>query len=445
MKARLLIVDDDAAIRASLAERFAARGYAVSTAGSGAEALEQARRGVELVLLDLMLPRGDGLWVLGKLREEELTPTVVVITAHGSVTKAVEAMRAGAYDFLEKPFEPGLVEEALRRALERSRLVAQNRALRARERAGEPIAADARMQRVLETARRAAQSDATVLLLGESGTGKEVVAQALHRWSGRADGPFVAVNCAALAESLLESELFGHEKGAFTGAHERRIGCIEAAHGGTLFLDELGDTSPALQAKLLRVLETHTLERVGGSRAIEVDLRVVAATHSDLKARVAAGSFRADLYYRLNVIALEIPPLRERPDDVAALARHFVAELAREVKRPGLTLADEALARLRAHAWPGNVRELRNALESAVVLADGERIEAHDLPAELDGPVLDGPEAGPGAGFHGRVEGFRRALLRETLAEAGGNQAEAARRLGLQRTYLARLVRKYGL
>ena len=445
MKPRLLIVDDDAAIRASLAERFAARGYAVSTAGSGAAALEEIRRGAELVLLDLMLPRGDGLWVLRKLAEEGLEPTVVVITAHGSVAKAVEAMRAGADDFLEKPFEPGLVEEALRRARERMRLVAENQALRARERDGfdvdvGPIAADARMQRVLETARRAAQSDATLLLLGESGTGKEVLAQAVHRWSARADGPFVAVNCAALAESLLESQLFGHEKGAFTGAHERRLGCIEAAHGGTLFLDEIGDTSPALQSKLLRVLESRTLERVGGTRSIEVDLRVVAATNRDLKARVAAGAFREDLYYRLNVIALEVPPLRERPDDVEALARHFVAALAREVKRPALALSDEALARLRAHAWPGNVRELRNALEHAVVLAEGERIEAHDLPAELDGPAEE-----PGAGFHGRVEGFRRALLRETLEQTGGNQAEAARRLGLQRTYLARLVRKYGL
>jgi len=439
VKARLLIVDDDAAIRAALAERFRARDYAVTTAASGAEALERARRGVELVLLDLMLPQGDGLWVLERLREEGLTPTVVVITAHGSVERAVEAMRAGAYDFLQKPFEPALVEETLRRALERTRLLAENRALRVAEAGDGPLAADPRMQAVLATARRAAASEATVLLLGESGTGKEVLARAIHRWSPRADGPFVAVNCAALAESLLESELFGHEKGAFTGAHERRVGCLEAAHGGTLFLDELGDTSPALQAKLLRVLEQRAFERVGGARTIEVDLRVVAATNRDLKERVAAGAFREDLYYRLNVIALTVPPLRERPADVEALARHFVSELAREVKRPGLVLADDALARLRAHAWPGNVRELRNALERAVVLAEGERIEADDLPEEL------GASLESAAGFHGRVEGFRRALLRDTLAESGGNQAEAARRLGLQRTYLARLVRRYGL
>ncbi|MSR63909.1 MAG: sigma-54-dependent Fis family transcriptional regulator [Planctomycetes bacterium] len=439
MKARLLIVDDDAAIRAALSERFQARGYAVTSAASGVEALERARRGVELVLLDLMLPQGDGLWVLERFREEGIAATVVVITAHGSVEKAVEAMRAGAYDFLQKPFEPALIEETLRRALERTRLLAVNRALRGADVGDGPLAVDPRMERVLATARRAAASDATVLLLGESGTGKEVLARALHRWSPRADGPFVAVNCAALAEGLLESELFGHEKGAFTGAHERRVGCIEAAHGGTLFLDELGDTSPALQAKLLRVLEQRTLERVGGTRTIEVDLRVVAATNRDLKERVAAGAFREDLYYRLNVIALTVPPLRERPADVEALARHFVQELAREVKRPGLALSDDALLRLRAHSWPGNVRELKNALERAVVLAEGERIEADDLPEEL------GTSTEPSTGFHGRVESFRRALLRDTLAESGGNQAEAARRLGLQRTYLARLVRRYGL
>jgi two-component system response regulator FlrC len=441
MKPRLLVVDDDDAIRTALIERFRARGYAVTGAASGAEALERARAGVELVLLDLMLPQGDGLWVLARLREEAIPATVVVVTAHGSVERAVEAMRAGAYDFLQKPFEPALVEETLRRALERTRLLAENIALRADRSEDGPLAADPRMERVLATARRAAASDATVLLLGESGTGKEVLARALHHWSPRASGPFVAVNCAALAESLLESELFGVEKGAFTGAHERRAGRIESAHGGPLFLDEVGDTSPALQAKLLRVLEERTFERVGGTRAIEVDLRVVAATNRDLRARTAAGEFRADLFYRLNVIALDVPPLRDRPADIAALARHFVAELAREVKRPGLELSDEALARLATHAWPGNVRELRNALERAAVLADGPRIEAHDLPEDVGAA----PGAQAESGFHGQVEAFRRELLRATLAESGGNQAEAARRLGLQRTYLARLVRKYGL
>jgi two-component system response regulator FlrC len=440
MRSRLLIVDDDAAIRAALAERFAARAYDVRTAASGAEALEEARRGVELVLLDLMLPRGDGLWVLRKLAEEELTPTVVVITAHGSIAKAVEAMRAGAYDFLEKPFDPERVEDTLRRALERARLVAENRALRAVLPDDELVFADPAMERLVATARKAARSDATVLLLGESGTGKEVLAREIHRASPRAAGPFVAVNCAALSESLLESELFGHEKGAFTGAHAARAGCIEAAQGGSLFLDEIGDTTPALQVKLLRVLQERRFQRVGGQRELEADLRVLAATNRDLRQRVAAGGFREDLYFRLNVIALELPPLRARPRDVEALARHFLARLAREVKRPGLTLADETQARLRAHAWPGNARELRNVLERAVVLSEGDVLQPEDLPEEL------GAAAEPSAdGFHGKVEAFRRELLRQTLAESGGNQSEAARRLGLQRTYLARLLRKYGL
>jgi two-component system response regulator FlrC len=440
MKPRLLIVDDDAAIRDSLAERFRARAYAVTTAGSGEEALERARRGVDLVLLDLMLPRGDGLWVLEQLRAEELAPTVVVITAHGSVAKAVEAMRAGAYDFLQKPFEASLVEETLRRALERTRLLAENRALRGSREDGGLVVADPRMERVVAVARKAAASDATVLLLGESGTGKEVLARAIHGWSARADGPFVAVNCAALAESLLESELFGHEKGAFTGATAARAGRVEAAHGGTLFLDEVGDMSAALQAKLLRVLQERELERVGGTRTIEVDLRVIAATHRDLRQRVREGSFREDLFYRLNVIALELPSLRERPGDVEALARHFVAAIAREVKRPALALAPGALARLYAHAWPGNARELRNALERAAVLAEGDLIQPEDLPEEIGAA-----EAASDGSFHGRVEGFRRELIRETLAATGGNQTEAARRLGLQRTYLARLIRKYGI
>jgi two-component system, NtrC family, response regulator AtoC len=440
MKARLLIVDDDAAIRASLAERFTARGYEVRCASSGAEALEEVRAGSELVLLDLMLPRGDGLWVLAKLREEGLAPTVVVITAHGSVVKAVEAMRAGAYDFLQKPFEPALVERTLERALERTRLVAENRALRGRSASPEPIVAEPRMQRLLAQARKAARSEATVLLLGESGTGKEILAQEIHRASARCEGAFVAVNCAALSESLLESELFGHEKGAFTGASQLHVGRIEAAQGGTLFLDEVGDTSPALQVKLLRVLEERRFERVGGQRTVEVDLRLVAATNRDLAQRVAEGAFRQDLFYRLNVIAFELPPLRERPLDVEAMARHFVERFAREVKRPGLALAPEALAALRAHAWPGNVRELRNVCERAVVLAGGTAIEVEDLPEELRAEAR-----GPTDGFHGRVETFRRELIRQTLEESGGNQSEAARRLGLQRTYLARLVRKYGL
>ena len=439
MKARLLVVDDDRSIREALAERFGALDYAVSTAGSGKEALAGIRHGTDVVLLDLQLPHGDGLEVLATMQAEGLEATVIVITAHGSVEKAVAAMKSGAYDFLEKPFAAERIEETVRRAAERATLVRANRALRSGD--DEPVAASAPMRAVLDKAAKAAASDATVLVTGESGTGKEVVARCIHRWSPRADGPFVAVNCAALSESLLESELFGHEKGAFTGASARHEGRLEAAHGGTLFLDEIGDTTPAFQVKLLRVLQERTFERVGGNRSIEVDLRVVAATNRDLKKSVEDGGFREDLYFRLAVIPLSLPPLRERPEDVVALAEHFLAELAAHVKRPGLVLGDETRATLLRHDWPGNVRELRNAIERACVLCDEREIQPEDLALELSGRVNDDP----GDGFHARVETYRKQVLREALERSGGNQTEAAKALGLQRTYLARLVKKYGL
>ena len=441
MKPRLLIVDDDPSISASLRERFAAKGYAVATAASGREALERARQGTDLVLLDLQLPQGDGLSVLRGLRAEGIEATVVVITAYGTMEKAVEAMREGAYDFIQKPFDPALIEETLRRARERSALRRENLALREAAPAPGFIVEDPAMAEVAKTARKAAASDATVLLLGESGTGKEVFARRIHDWSPRASGPFVAVNCVALAETLLESELFGHEKGAFTGAVGRRTGKIELAHGGTLFLDEIGDISAAFQAKLLRVLQERAFERVGGTQTVEVDVRVLAATNRDLKRRVAGGAFREDLFYRLNVIALSLPPLRERPKDVPALAEHFAREAAREAKRPAARLTSEAMAVLRAHAWRGNIRELKNVIERAVVLSEGEEITPADFPPDL----AAGPDGGGAAGFHGEVEAFRKKILRDALDKCGGSQTKAADMLGLQRTYLARLMKQYGL
>jgi len=442
MRARLLIVDDDASIRAALAERFEAQGYAVQQAGSGRDGLAAIRRGTDVVLLDLQLPQGDGLEVLGTVEREGLEATVVVITAHGSVEKAVAAMKAGAYDFLEKPFAPERIEETVRRAVERATLRRANRVLRAASSA-DPVARSAGMRAVLDKAAKAAASDATVLITGESGTGKEVVARCLHCWSTRAEGPFLAVNCAALSEALLESELFGHEKGAFTGANARREGRLEAAHGGTLFLDEIGDTTPAFQVKLLRVLQERRFERVGGTQSIEVDLRVVAATNRDLQQAVADGSFREDLFFRLNVIPLLLPPLRERPEDVLALAEHFLVELAAKVKQPGLMLADETRATLLRHAWPGNVRELRNAIERGCVLCEDGEIQPEDLALEFSSTVANADD--PGEGFHARVEAFRRSVLREALVRSGGNQTAAARALGLQRSYLARLAKKYGV
>ena len=440
MRGRILLVDDDRSIREALAERFKARWH-VLQAGSGAEALEAARSGPDVILLDLQLPHGDGFSVLRGLKAEGIETTVIVITAYGTIERAVEAMREGAYDFIQKPFEPALLEETIRRALERTSLRRENRVLRESAREPSFVVADPKMDALVATARRAAASASTVLVLGESGTGKEVLARQIHAWSPRASGPFVGVNCAALAETLLESELFGHERGAFTGAVARKPGRVELAHGGTLLLDEIGDVSPAFQAKLLRVLQERSFERVGGTRPIEIDVRIIAATNKDLKKKVAEGTFREDLFYRLAVISLVLPPLRERPRDVRALAEHFVTEVARESKRAPLKLAPEALALLEAHAWPGNIRELRNAIERAVVLCQADEVGPLDLPPDL----MEKPANQAPGGYHERVDEFRRRAIREALEECGGNQTRAAEKLGLQRTYLARLIRQFGL
>jgi DNA-binding NtrC family response regulator len=421
---RILVVDDDPHIRQALVDRFAARKFDVIPAGSGKEAVAKiSRERPDVVLLDLQLPDGDGLWVLKQLREEQIDATVVVITAFGTVDKAVHAMKEGAYDFIQKPFEPSLVEETVRRALERTSL---QRTVKAH--AAEPTVIG--LAGAVELAKKAAKTDATVLLLGESGTGKEVIARYIHR-----TGPFVAVNAAALAETLLESELFGHEKGAFTGAAARRAGKFELAHGGTIFLDEIGDISPALQAKLLRVLQERSFERVGGTETLTVDVRVVAATNQDLKKRVAEGKFREDLFYRLNVISITLPPLRERRADIRPLCDHFLRQL-----KAGARFAPETLEALERYDWPGNVRQLRNALERAAALGESGEISPGDLPPEV---LLSASL--PADSFHGQVEEFRRRLIVETLARCGGNQTRAAEALKLQRTYLARLIRQLGI
>ncbi len=440
-KPRLLIVDDDQAILDSLVERFAARDYVVYTANSGATALERAD-GVDVVLLDLQLPSGDGLWVLKRLEEIGSKVSVVVITAHGTVGRAVEAMKLGAYDFLEKPFEAARVEVAVARAWERSQLIATNRVLREDSPAPGFVFSDPAMVNLVAVARRAASSSATLLILGESGTGKEVLARSVHSWSDRAEGPFVAVNCAAISETLLESELFGHEAGAFTGADSRRTGRIEASHGGTLFLDEIGDTSPGFQKRLLRVLQERTFERVGGSSSIDVDLRCVAATNKDLKAQVENGTFRGDLYYRLNVISLELPPLRERKGDIALLAEHFAKRFGTQVGRSGLHLTEASHVALAAYGWPGNIRELSNVMERAAVLALEDELGPEDLHPEIFAPTLSLAEP---EGFHAQVEAHRARVLSEALAEHGGHQTRAAESLGLQRSYFARLLKRYGL
>ncbi|HSD09925.1 MAG TPA: sigma-54 dependent transcriptional regulator [Candidatus Binatia bacterium] len=446
--ARILVVDDDPDIRTILADRLVARGHEVLESTDGLKALETCSRELpDLMLLDLDLPGADGLTVLERLRQESLPPTVVVITAFATIEKAVEAMRRGAFDFLPKPFQPGLVELTVQKALERNELREENRALRAALPGGKPlVGASAALGEVTEQARKAAESKSTVLLVGESGTGKEVLARSIHAWSPRASRPFIAVNCVALSEDLLESELFGHEKGAFTGAHHQKAGKFELANHGTVFLDEVGDVRESLQAKLLRVLQEHEFERVGGTKPIRVDIRVIAATNQNLEEAVKTGRFREDLYYRLNVVRLRLPPLRERPEDVPVLVEHFLRKYCAEVGRPMLSVSTEAMDLLKAHRWPGNVRELENAIERAVVLGSGPEITPADLGLRSDGEgartAASVAEVGP---FHDSVESFKKEIIRRALEKAKGNQTRAAEILGLQRTYLARLIKNFAL
>jgi DNA-binding NtrC family response regulator len=449
LPARVLLVDDDPDFCEALGARLRSLGFQVTVADRGPEALRLCREEPPaIVLLDLVLPGMDGMTVLETIRREEPDVVVIVITGHGTIARAVEAMKKGAYDFVPKPVDARHLEIVLGKALERQALRDANALLSSEvgDRYAAIVGDSPQMRAVLDVARRAAPSGATVLLLGESGTGKEVIARAIHRWSRRGDQPFVVVNCVALSEELLESELFGHEKGAFTGAHQQKRGKLEVAHGGTVFLDEIGDIRPILQAKLLRVLQDQTFERVGGTRPIRTDVRFVAATNRDLRAAVRDGLFRLDLYYRLNVVSLTLPPLRERAGDVPALAQHFLDRYRQELKRELRAITPEALACLRRYSWPGNVRELENVIERAAVLAEGPEVTGRDLPAEIR-------EAGPADGvarevartYHAAVEEFKRGLIASTLRRTNGNRTRAARLLGLQRTYLARLIRDLGL
>ena len=447
--ARVLVVDDDAASRRLLEVRLRAMGCEVSAAGDGREALAAVHQEPPaLMMLDLQMPRMDGMELLRSLRRDGIDVPIIVVTAHGSIEAAVEAMKEGAYDFIPKPFDPKHLEIVVRKALERRQLVESNQLLRdtLAAQAEEIIGEGPRIRGAVEVARKTAATNATVLLLGESGTGKEVFSHAIHRWSPRRDRPFVIVNCVALSEQLLESELFGHEKGAFTGAHQAKKGKFELAHGGTVFLDEIGDMPPSLQAKLLRVLQDHAFDRVGGTKPMRADIRVIAATNRDLEKGVANGRFRQDLFYRLNVVSITLPPLRDRREDIPALVEHFVARYAMETKKavPGAT--KEAMALLAAHAWPGNIRELANVIERAVVLCSGEQIEPADL--ALPGAATTSPAGALGPSvvvgeYHGRVKEFKQALVRAALGQAGGNQTKAAELLALQRTYLVKLLRAF--
>ncbi|MBT4611661.1 MAG: sigma-54-dependent Fis family transcriptional regulator, partial [Gemmatimonadetes bacterium] len=365
-KGRVLIVDDEEDIRDTLADRVEAEGFEVATASDGIRGLDKMREfDPDLVLLDLQMPRLDGLGVLARIRADEVDVSVVVISAYGTLEKVVEAMKAGADDFVPKPFDADHLRVVVTRSVERQRLRRENALLR--EDAGADvlpiIGGSSSVVEMMDVGKRAATSTASILLLGESGTGKEVLARAIHGWSPRRDMPFVGVNCTALHGHLLESELFGHEKGAFTGAEKLKRGRFEAARGGTLLLDEIGATQPDFQVKLLRVLQEGVFERVGGERPIEADVRIIAATNRDLEKAIDDGSFLGDLYYRLNVVAIQVPPLRDRRDDIPELARFFIRKHAHQVNRDVLDLTQPAIDALVSHDWPGNIRELENAVQ----------------------------------------------------------------------------------
>ena len=447
MKPRVLVVDDEARMAEAMAAALERSGYECEAFAAGEAAFSAFReRGADVVVTDWRMPGLDGLALLRQVRAARPGTPVILVTAYGDVPSAVQAMREGAFDYVTKPFDNDELRGLVARALELVHLREENRRLRDEllARVGaEAVAESEAMKAVLDLVERAAPSRAPVLVQGESGTGKEVVARRLHLGSERAAGPFVAVNCKAFADSVLESELFGHEKGAFTGAVAAHAGCFERADGGTLLLDEIGEVSPSFQAKLLRVLQEGEVQRVGAARPRRVDVRVVAATNRDLRTEIAEGRFREDLYFRLNVIPVAIPPLRERPADVLPLARHFLARHARESGRL-LRLGPEAEERLLAHDWPGNVRELMNAIERAAVLARSEEVLPEDLLLE--------PRPGPVPGEAGRADTLQAALdhaaaerIRLALAATGGRRAEAAAVLGVDRTTLFRWMKRLGL
>ena len=444
--ARVLIVDDDAPARRLLQVRLRALGCEVAMAGDGQEAMVEIKKHEPaLMLLDLQMPKMGGIEVLRRLRTAGGVFPVVVITAHGSIESAVEAMREGAYDFITKPLDANHFDIVVRKALEREtlkrrwELLAEETDNRHRLIIGQ----SKQMADAVDTARKAAMSNATVLLLGESGTGKEILARAIHNWSERRSQPFVAINCVGLSKELLESELFGHEKGAFTGADQLKKGKMELANGGTVFLDEIGDMSAELQTKLLRFLQEREFDRVGGRDPIRVNVRIVAATNRDLEAAVKENRFREDLYHRLNVIPVILPPLRERKADVAPLAEYFLRRYAAESKKQFTEVAGDALAKLSAFYWPGNVRELANVIERAVVLSGGSTLTVNDLPSRI---VAAAPvDQNDNRTYREAMESTRRALVAQALAQTNGNRAAAAKALGLHEKYFLRMIKTLGI
>ncbi len=442
----LLIVDDDPAHRAMLRTVLRGWGYAVEEADDGDAAVERVReRAFDAVLSDVRMARVDGIAALREILRLNPAIPVLIMTAWSSVETAVEAMRVGAYDYLPKPLDFDALRLTLNRALEHTRPAGEIREPRGLVETGGAgiLGRSAAMQELVNMVETVAPSEATVLITGESGTGKELAARAIQAAGARRDKPFVTVNCAALSEALLESELFGHEKGAFTGADRRREGRFRQADGGTLFLDEIGELPLPLQAKLLRALQQGEVQRVGSDMPLTVDVRVIAATNKNLKAEVEAGRFREDLFYRLNVIALEVPPLRARRDDVPILAAAFLDRFARANRKTIKGFTPQAMDRLVKYAWPGNVRELENAVERAVILCMGEYIGERDLPLTVRGTDTTARPAAELAGL--TLEEVERRAIRATLREVDDNKSEAARRLGITRSTLHNKLKRYGL
>jgi len=457
--ARILVIDDHDTLREGMAVTLSRSGHSVAMARSGTEGVAAYKKSpFDLVVTDLKMDGMDGIAVTRALKATDPGSVVMVVTAFGTIETAVQAMQEGAYDFITKPFTPDVLRAKVEKGLELSNARRQVERLTARTEAFESDAAlvhgsglvgdSEPMQRLVGMVRKAAATDATVLVRGESGTGKELVARMLHQLSPRKDGPFIVVHCAALAETLLESELFGHERGAFTGAVKRKLGRFELADKGTLFLDELGEIPHSVQTKLLRVLQEKEIQRVGGEETLKVDVRVVSATHRDLQAEVKAGRFREDLYYRLHIVPLTLPPLRERPEDIPALARHFATKHAPRVNRRVKGLDDGALRALSRYAWPGNVRELENVMEQSLVFAEGEVLTEADLPPHVTGthprmdtglPVPVGDRPLPDI-----LEDLERQLIARAYEKAGGVKTETARLLGIKTSALYYKLEKYG-
>ncbi|MFQ5839738.1 MAG: sigma-54-dependent transcriptional regulator [Candidatus Methylomirabilales bacterium] len=454
-RARVLIADDEKNFTRVLKTELGREGYQVEVAGDGKEAVSRIRsHEFDVLILDLRMPKLGGLEVLRELRGRDLAPEVIVLTGHASISTAITAMKLGAYDYLTKPCKTGELNLMIRKAFEKRQLVRENLHLRTRvahnDQFPEIITQSRCMQAVLDMVARVAPTDSTVLLAGESGTGKELIARAIHQHSKRKDGPFLAINCGALQETILESELFGHERGAFTGAHSLKLGLFEVAHGGTLLLDEVGEIPPGMQVKLLRMIETGCFFRVGGTRERQANVRIIAATNRDLKADVRDGRFREDLYYRLVMIPITLPPLRERPDDVPLLTQHILRLYKGLGKK---TVTPAALDLMRRYPWPGNIRELQHALRRALILAPKDRIEPADLPCDLQmrtdsfpGADTAGPRSrGPAAGTLCTLATLEREHIQRVLQQVGGHRGRAAEVLGIDPKTLYRKILTYKL